>query len=71
MSLDPPRRFDPDEPLVLDPDPVSQWLDWEEQANLVGFRTSTAPVAIDVVRVPRRPDCRGCGDRNDSTTLNR
>ncbi|HPG25395.1 MAG: hypothetical protein H6748_02160 [Spirochaetaceae bacterium] len=53
MSLDPPRRFDPDEPLVLDPDPVSQWLDWEEQANLVGFRTSTAPVAIDVVRVPR------------------
>ena len=48
MSLDPPRRFDPDEPLVLDPDPVSQWLDWEEQANLVGFRTSTAPVATTV-----------------------
>lgn len=34
-------------------DPVAQWLDWEEQANLVGFRASTAPVRVDVVSVPR------------------
>jgi SAM-dependent methyltransferase len=34
-------------------DPVAQWLDWEQQANLVGFRTSTAPVKVDVVAVPR------------------
>jgi hypothetical protein len=34
-------------------DPVAQWLDWEEQANLVGFRTSTRPVEVEVVRVPR------------------
>jgi len=34
-------------------DPVAQWLDWEQQANLVGFRTSTAPVQVDVVAVPR------------------
>ena len=48
-----PRPYDPDQPLELDPDPVAQWLDWEEQANLVGFRTSTQPVEIDVVSVPR------------------
>src|SRR2546427_8086601 len=34
-------------------DPVAQWLDWEQQANLVGFRTSSAPVQVDVVAVPR------------------
>ncbi len=34
-------------------DPVHQWLDWEEQANLIGFRTSTLPVEIEVVDVPR------------------
>lgn len=45
--------FDPDEPLRTDPDPVVQWLDWEQQANLVGFRASTHPVEIDVVSVPR------------------
>jgi hypothetical protein len=39
--------------LVPNRDPVAQWLDWEEQANLVGFRTSTAPVQVDVVCVPR------------------
>jgi hypothetical protein len=39
--------------LVPNRDPVAQWLDWEEQANLVGFRTSTAPVQVDVVSVPR------------------
>jgi hypothetical protein len=47
------RSFDPTQPLSLDPDPVTQWLDWEEQANLVGFRTSTQPVEVDVVSVPR------------------
>jgi hypothetical protein len=47
------RSFDASEPLTLHPDPVAQWLDWEEQANLVGFRTSTEPVEIDVVSVPR------------------
>jgi len=47
------RSFDPLQPLVLDPDPVAQWLDWEEQANLVGFRASTQSVSIDVVSVPR------------------
>jgi len=34
-------------------DPLEQWLQWEEQANLIGFRTSTAPVAIEVASVPR------------------
>jgi hypothetical protein len=48
-----PRSFDPDEPLRVDPDPVAQWLDWEQQANLVGFRTSTHPVEIEVAWVPR------------------
>lgn len=47
------RRFDPGEPLDLAPDPVAQWLDWEEQANLVGFRTSIQPVEIEVACVPR------------------
>jgi hypothetical protein len=46
-------RFDFREPLRIDPDPVAQWLDWEEQANLVGFRTGTEPVEVSVVRVPR------------------
>jgi len=50
---EPVRSFDPERPLVLDPDPVAQWLDWEEQANLVGFRTSTRPIAIEVALVPR------------------
>jgi hypothetical protein len=50
---DPSRRFDPDEPIRLDPDPVAQWLDWEAQANLIGFRAKTEPVEIEVVSVPR------------------
>jgi len=50
---DSPLGFDPEAPLRVDPDPVAQWLDWEEQANLAGFRTSTHPVEIDVVCVPR------------------
>jgi hypothetical protein len=41
------------EPFEVESDPVAQWLDWEQQANLVGFRTSTAPVQVDVVAVPR------------------
>ena len=41
------------EPFEVKSDPVAQWLDWEQQANLVGFRTSTAPVQVDVVAVPR------------------
>lgn len=48
-----PRRFDPEEPLRLDLDPVAQWLDWEQQANLVGFRASTLPVEVEVASVPR------------------
>ena len=45
--------FDREEPLQIHPDPVTQWLDWEAQANLAGFRTSTAPVEVAVVSVPR------------------
>ncbi len=30
-----------------------QWLRWEERANLRGFRTSTAPVAVSVAEVSR------------------
>lgn len=51
--MDPIRTFDVDEPLLLLDDPVSQWLDWEQQANLLGFRTSTSPVEVEVVSVPR------------------
>jgi len=47
-------RFDLREPLRIDPDPVAQWLDWEEQANLLGFRTSTKAVEVPVARVPRK-----------------
>jgi len=47
------QSFDLDAPLEVAADPVAQWLDWEEQANLIGFRTSTRPVAVEVVAVPR------------------
>jgi hypothetical protein len=50
---DPAPAADACVPFAPNPDPVAQWLDWEEQANLVGFRTSTAPVQVDVVSVPR------------------
>ena len=50
---DPLRLFDPEKPLQVDRDPVAQWLDWEQQANLAGFRTSTKPVLVDVALVPR------------------
>jgi hypothetical protein len=46
------RVFDVDAPIQTLEDPVAQWLDWEAQANLVGFRTSTQPVQVDVVSVP-------------------
>ena len=42
------RDFDPEAELVLLPDPVEQWLDWEEQANLIGFRTDTRPVEVEL-----------------------
>ena len=35
------------------PQPFAQWLLWEEQSNFLGFRTTTEPVALDVVAVPR------------------
>jgi hypothetical protein len=47
------RPYDPAAPLALLDDPVAQWLDWEEQANLVGFRTSTEPVEVEIVDVAR------------------
>jgi len=46
-------RFDLVEPLQIDSDPIAQWLDWEEQANLVGFRASTERVWVPVAWVPR------------------
>ena len=42
-----------DGPMVLLDDPIEQWLLWEEQANLAGFRTSVQPVPIEVAAVPR------------------
>jgi hypothetical protein len=45
------RQRSCEEPLELCADPVEQWLRWEEQSNLVGFRTSTKPVEVAVVAV--------------------
>lgn len=42
------RAYDPDDAFQLLPDPVAQWLDWEEQANLIGFRVSTVPVEVEL-----------------------
>jgi hypothetical protein len=39
-------------PLGVDPDPIEQWLRWEEQANLPGFRTSLLPVDLAVAAIP-------------------
>jgi len=39
-------------PLDVDPDPIEQWLRWEEQANLPGFRTSLLPVDVAVAAIP-------------------
>lgn len=47
------RTFDPEAPLPLLADPVAQWLDWEEQANLVGFRVSTVPVEVELSKIAR------------------
>jgi len=47
------RSYDVNAPLELMEDRVAQWLDWEAQANLVGFRTSIHPVEVEVVLVPR------------------
>jgi len=54
IPAEPVRRFDVEAPLEIGGDAVAQWLDWEAQANLVGFRTSTAPVEVEVVSVPRQ-----------------
>jgi hypothetical protein len=32
---------------------VAQWLDWEAQANLVGYRTSTLPLEVSIAGVPQ------------------
>ena len=48
-----PRVFDPEEAFRLLADPVQQWLDWEEQANLVGFRATTVPVRVELSAIPR------------------
>lgn len=48
-----PRTFDPAVAIRPLPDPVAQWLDWEEQANLVGFRVSTVPVEVELSKIPR------------------
>jgi hypothetical protein len=50
---EPFRSFPPDERIEPDADAVEEWLLWEEQANLVGFRTSTQPFVIPVAWVPR------------------
>lgn len=33
-------------------DPFEQWLRWEERANLVGFRMTMEPVALEVSAIP-------------------
>jgi hypothetical protein len=38
-------------PLGTHPDPIEQWLRWEEQANLPGFRTSMLPVELAVAAI--------------------
>jgi hypothetical protein len=39
-------------PLGVDADPIEQWLRWEEQANLRGFRTSLLPIDLPVAAIP-------------------
>jgi len=48
-----PAAVRSDGSMMLLDDPIEQWLLWEEQANLVGFRTSTHPIPIEVAAVPR------------------
>jgi len=45
--------YHPEAPLRVDPDAVAQWLEWETNANLVGFRTQAEPVEVEVAWVPR------------------
>jgi hypothetical protein len=47
------RVFDPEDSFRLLADPVAQWLDWEEQANLIGFRATTVPVEVELSSIPR------------------
>jgi hypothetical protein len=51
--VEPEGSVPADDPMILLEDPIEQWLLWEEQANLVGFRTSKEPVPIEVAAVPR------------------
>lgn len=53
LPQEPFRSFDPAEAIAPLADPVEQWLEWEEQANLVGFRISTHPVELEVASIPR------------------
>ncbi len=46
------RHYAPDEPLELCSNPLEQWLLWEEQANLPGFRTQTQPIEVSIAEVP-------------------
>jgi hypothetical protein len=39
-------------PAACDLEPIEQWLRWEEQANLQGFRTSTQAVDVPVSAIP-------------------
>lgn len=47
------RAYDPEASFQLLADPVAQWLDWEEQANLIGFRVSTVPVEVALSKIDR------------------
>jgi hypothetical protein len=46
------RRYAPSEPLERRESPIEQWLLWEEQANLPGFRTRTEPTPVSIAEVP-------------------
>lgn len=47
------RAYGPGDSFRLLADPVAQWLDWEEQANLIGFRVSTVPVEVELSKIAR------------------
>jgi hypothetical protein len=51
LPPEPFRAFPADDPIRVADDPIEEWLLWEEQANLIGFRTSTRPISISVARV--------------------
>jgi hypothetical protein len=46
-----PNGRRPSPPPGVDPDPIEQWLRWEEQANLPGFRTSTLPLDLRIAAI--------------------